>query len=329
MNRQRVLIASVVLIFSLGAASCNNDSQDVNGIIKAFGLVEARSFTIVSTLSVAIDVVHVDQGDEVEVNQELIHLRDTVFVYLHEQAQSGIKAAGARLKALEEMPTEEDIENGLARVSISEAELEEAIAAAELLESFYSPQNPPDTELHAAESAVAIAEAGVNLANAQLDQIMAGSLDGERRMAEALLREAEAQLRLVERQIEDLTLTSPQSGIVYEIFVNEGELVAPGAPIARILDPTYLTVKVYVPEIQVAVLRIGTSVEVTTDAYPEEVFNGLLLRIADEAQFTPTLVLTEEERVKLVFEVEILIEEGLDKLKSGMPVDVVIHMPDI
>ena len=272
--------------------------------------------------------MQVDQGDEVEANQELIHLRDTVFVYLHEQAQSGVKAAGASLKALEEMPTEEDIENGLEMVSISEAELEEAIAAVELLESFYSPQNPPDTEFHAGESAVAIAEAGVNLANAQLDQIMAGPLDGERRMAEALLREAEAQLRLVERQMEDLTLTSPQSGIVYEIFVNEGEIVAPGAPIARILDPTYLTVKVYVPEIQVAVLRIGTSVEVTTDAYPEEVFNGSLLRIADKAQFTPTLVLTEEERVKLVFEVEILIEEGLDKLKPGMPVDVVIQMPD-
>ncbi len=280
---------------------------------------------ISSTLGVAIDVVQVDQGDEVEANQELIHLRDTVFVYLHEQAQSGVKAAGASLKALEEMPTEEDIENGLAMVSISEAELEEAIAAVELLESFYSPQNPPDTEFHAGESAVAIAEAGVNLANAQLDQIMAGPLDGERRMAEALLREAEAQLRLVERQMEDLTLTSPQSGIVYEIFVNEGEIVAPGAPIARILDPTYLTVKVYVPEIQVAVLRIGTSVEVTTDAYPEEVFNGSLLRIADKAQFTPTLVLTEEERVKLVFEVEILIEEGLDKLKPGMPVDVKIQ----
>ena len=280
---------------------------------------------ISSTLGVAIDVVQVDQGDEVEANQELIHLRDTVFVYLREQAQSGVKAAGASLKALEEMPTEEDIENGLAMVSISEAELEEAIAAVELLESFYSPQNPPDTEFHAGESAVAIAEAGVNLANAQLDQIMAGPLDGERRMAEALLREAEAQLRLVERQMEDLTLTSPQSGIVYEIFVNEGEIVAPGAPIARILDPTYLTVKVYVPEIQVAVLRIGTSVEVTTDAYPEEVFNGVLLRIADKAQFTPTLVLTEEERVKLVFEVEILIEEGLDKLKPGMPVDVKIQ----
>ena len=280
---------------------------------------------ISSTLGVAIDVVQVDQGDEVEANQELIHLRDTVFVYLREQAQSGVKAAGASLKALEEMPTEEDIENGLAMVSISEAELEEAIAAVELLESFYSPQNPPDTEFHAGESAVAIAEAGVNLANAQLDQIMAGPLDGERRMAEALLREAEAQLRLVERQMEDLTLTSPQSGIVYEIFVNEGEIVAPGAPIARILDPTYLTVKVYVPEIQVAVLRIGTSVEVTTDAYPDEVFNGSFLRIADKAQFTPTLVLTEEERVKLVFEVEILIEEGLDKLKPGMPVDVKIQ----
>jgi HlyD family secretion protein len=144
-------------------------------------------------------------------------------------------------------------------------------------------------------------------------------------MAQALLREAEAQLRLVERQFEELSVKSPTSGLVEEILVSRGETVTAGSPVARVLDPSVMTVKVYIPEVKVATLRIGDLVEVSADAYPEEEFSGAVLRIADEAQFTPTLVLTEEERVKLVFEVEIIIEEGLDKLKPGMPVDVMIQ----
>jgi HlyD family secretion protein len=325
MNRKQVLIAVAFLILSLTASGCNNDAQDVEGTIRASGFVEGRSYRIISTLSGTIDLVLVEQGDQVGADQELIYLDDATYLHVQDQVQAGVDAAEAGLNAIEEKPSEEEIERGQAVVSISEAELEGAAAALELLKSIYSPQDPPDAELHAAESAVSIAEAGVDLAKAQLSQIRAGPLDGERRMAEALLSEAEAQLRLVERQLEDLSFKSPISGIVQEILASEGETVTPGALVARVIDPTVMTVKVYVPEAQVATLRIGDTVEVSADAYPEEVFSGSVLRIADEAQFTPTLVLTEEERVKLVFEVEILIEDGLDKLKPGMPVDVVIQ----
>lgn len=325
MNRKQILIASAFLILSLTAAGCNDDAQDVEGILRASGFVEGRSYTIISTLSGTIDLVLVDQGDQVQADQELFRLDDATYLHVQAQVQAGVDAAEAGLKALEEKPSAEEIERGQAMVSISDAELEGAIAALELLESIYSPQDPPEAELHAAESAVSVAEAGVDLAKAQLSQIRAGPLDGERRMAEALLRETEAQLKLVKRQLEDLSLKSPASGIVQEILVSEGETVTPGAQVARVLDPTFMTVKVYIPEAQVAILQIGGTVEISADAYPEEQFSGSVLRIADEAQFTPTLVLTEEERVKLVFEVEILIEDGLDKLKPGMPVDVVIQ----
>jgi HlyD family secretion protein len=325
MNRKQILIASFFLILLLTVAGCNDDTQDAESIIRASGFVEGRSYTIISTLSGTVDLVHVDQGDQVGVDEEIVHLDDSTYLSVHDQVQAGVDAAEAGLNAVEEKPLSEELERGQAAVSISEAELEGALAALELLKSIYSPQDPPDAELHTAESAVSIAEAGVNLAKAQLNQIRAGPRDSERRMAQALLREAEAQLRLVERQFEELSVKSPTSGLVEEILVSRGETVTAGSPVARVLDPSVMTVKVYIPEVKVATLRIGDLVEVSADAYPDEVFSGAVLRIADEAQFTPTLVLTEEERVKLVFEVEIIIEEGLDKLKPGMPVDVMIQ----
>lgn len=325
MKRKVIFVAFNILILLLTLPACTDDSQDGEGFIQASGFVEGRSYTIISTSGGTIDLVQVDQGDEVEVGQELFHLDDATLLYLKDQAQAGVDAAEAGLKVVEEMPSEEEYDRAQAMVSISEAEFEGAVAALDLLVSIYSPQDPPDAELHAAESAVSIAKAGVDLAKAQFNQIKAGPLDAERRMAEAFLNEAEAQLGLVKRQIEELSLRSPASGIAQEILAREGEAVAPGATIARVLDPAFMTVKVYVPEGQVAALQIGDDAKITADAYPEEEFAGSVLRIADKAQFTPTLVLTEEERVKLVFEVEVIIELGLEKLKPGMPVDVKIQ----
>jgi len=64
---------------------------------------------------------------------------------------------------------------------------------------------------------------------------------------------------------------------------------------------------------------------VTVDAYPGETFRGEVVRIASEAEFTPRNVLTEEERVNLVFAVEIALPNGDGRLKAGMPADVVIE----
>jgi HlyD family secretion protein len=289
------------------------------------GFVEGRSYNLVSTGAGTIGLVQAAQGDRVETGQELFRLDESTYLHLRDQAQAGVDAAEAELKAIEEKPSDEDLERGQAWVFIAESEWKSALAALDLLESSYAPLDPPDAELHRAQSAVSLSEAGVDLAKAQLNQIEAGPPEGQRRMAEAKLKEAQSRLKLIEWQLEELSLRAPASGIAEEVLVREGEIVTPGTPLARIMDPNILTVKVYVPEAQVASLKIGQKAEISADAYPGETFDGSVRWIADRAQFTPTLVLTEEERVKLVFEVEVLIEGGLDKLKAGMPVDVVIQ----
>lgn len=325
MNRIRVQFGLLVLLL-VTVVSCSGQTGATSGTINATGFVEGRSFTVISLYGGTVEAVLVDQGAEVTKDQELFKLDDTAFVQVLNQAQAGVDAAQAGVNVLIEQPQERDIDEAEALLAIAQAELDVATASVELLESIYSPIDPPDDEFHTAESAVAIAEAGVELTRASLNQIKAGPLEGEIRMAEASLREAGAQMRLVERQMEEFSLLAPTEGIVVELLVRMGETVAPGAPVARILDPMFTFVKVYVPEQQVALLKVGDSVKITADAYPDETFEGSLIRISDQAQFTPTLVLTEEERVKLVFEIEILIEDGVGKIKSGMPVDVEIQL---
>jgi HlyD family secretion protein len=133
-----------------------------------------------------------------------------------------------------------------------------------------------------------------------------------------------ANLQLVEHQLDELSLNAPVTGVVSQLMVKVGEVAAPGAPLVTVLDPSFLMLTVYVPEAQVAKVNVGDQVEIRVDAFPEEVFEGRVRYIADQAQFTPTEVQTQEERVKLVFAVEILIEDPVESLKPGMPADVII-----
>ena len=82
-----------------------------------------------------------------------------------------------------------------------------------------------------------------------------------------------------------------------------------------------LLAQVEVSEVDVVGVELGQQAEVYVDAYPNEVFEGVVTFIAHEAEFTPRNVQTQEERVNLVFAVKIKLENADHRLKPGMPAD--------
>ncbi len=84
---------------------------------------------------------------------------------------------------------------------------------------------------------------------------------------------------------------------------------------------------VYIPEDKYGQIQLGQSVTVTVDSFPDEVFQGQVIRIADEAEFTPRNVQTVEGRLATVYAVDILVPNSNLKLKPGMPADIVINVP--
>ena len=72
-------------------------------------------------------------------------------------------------------------------------------------------------------------------------------------------------------------------------------------------------------------VKVGQQAQVSTDAYPGRLFAGTVTHINDEAEFTPKNVQTQEERVKMVFRVEIALDNPDDALKPGMPADAVLQ----
>ncbi len=185
-----------------------------------------------------------------------------------------------------------------AKLAISKTRLENALL---MLDSFQ--RNDLSLEVEGARAALSSAEA-------QVEQALAGQ------------QQAQAALALLDLQLKKMEVLAPVDGVVMARNVQVGELAGAGMTVMTIgqLDQVRLTV--YVPEDAYGRVEIGQSVRVMVDSFPERVFNGTVLRVADEAEFTPRNVQTVEGRKATVYAVEIVIANPDGALKPGMPADV-------
>lgn len=192
------------------------------------------------------------------------------------------------------------------------------------LHQLYAERSHPQAAIANAQeamSAEAQLAARVRMAEVQVEALRAGLSDEEIRVVRTQVEQARAGLAALRRQREMLTLTAPISGTVAELLMVPGEVAAQGAALMRIADLDRLTLTVYVPETRLGGLQIGQDVEMRVDSFPDRTFGGEIVTIADQAEFTPRNVSTREERVNLVFAVEIAIDNAGYRLKPGMPAD--------
>lgn len=209
-------------------------------------------------------------------------------------------------------------------VNTAEAGLRGARATlADLLTMREDPQELA-AQVNAARAGYGEARAAVRQAQAQLDALRSGATPEEIRVAQAQVDQAQASLdRLLAEQAK-LTILAPVGGLVLERTIHEGELVGPGATILTLGDLDHVTLTVYVPQDQLGRIQVGQSVRVEVDSFPGEAFWGELVAIATEAEFTPRNVQTEEDRVNMVFAVDVSIPNPDHKLKPGVPADATI-----
>ncbi|HWN81245.1 MAG TPA: HlyD family efflux transporter periplasmic adaptor subunit, partial [Candidatus Udaeobacter sp.] len=139
----------------------------------------------------------------------------------------------------------------------------------------------------------------------------------------AQLAQAEAALRWIEADMENLRLASAFDGVVSVRHAEPGEVVTPGAPVLTVLDPEDRWVRIYIREDRIGAVQRGQAATITADTFPDKTYAGEVVFIASEAEFTPKTVQTSEERVKLVYAVKVRITgDPGHELKPGLPADV-------
>lgn len=130
----------------------------------------------------------------------------------------------------------------------------------------------------------------------------------------------ESKRATVNEQIKRCTVISPLSGTVIEKYSEAGEITAAGKPLVKIADLSVIKLKVYVSGAQLGKIKTGQACTVRTDKGEKgfSTFPGTISYISEKAEFTPKIIQTKEERVVLVYAVDIdVINDGT--LKSGMP----------
>jgi len=239
--------------------------------------------------------------------QEAIRARDVA------RAQLDVLLAGTR---------EERIR--LARSALVAAEAEADAArdalknATELYEDRLNARQRRDAAQAALESAVALEAA----ARAELDLLLDGYTDEAIENARGRLAEARGALKAAKVRRAYCNIVAPCSGTVTEEVAEPGEVVGAGVPIVVLTDLENIWLRAYLAFTELGKVKLGQTLRVATEAVPDREFEGKIIRISDEAEFTPKDVQTAEQRVRQVYWIKIGLGDADGLLKPGMPADV-------
>ncbi|MFP4337759.1 MAG: efflux RND transporter periplasmic adaptor subunit [Halothece sp.] len=238
-----------------------------------------------------------------------------------QQLQSQVESAQSRFELAEQRLNRNETllaEGAISQDRFDEVRSEYRNAQANLAEARQRLQQARNTDRPEIERL----EAEVSQARANLQQLQRGSRQEEIDRLEATVRSARGRLREAQIELEDTLVKAPFSGVVSQKYTTEGSFVTPTTSASSTAAATStsiiaiadgLEVLAKVPEIDVTSLQAGQTVEIIADAFPDQMFDGEIQLIAPEA--------VVEDNVTS-FEVRIELLSGLEKLRSGMNVDV-------
>ena len=191
---------------------------------------------------------------------------------------------------------------------------ERANKAYELLKEGYRKESIDTARSKLAEGRAALKQARDNLKKIEVTE-------REVEAAKAQVLSAEAALELAKIQLKHSELSAPFEGILVSRNIEPGEVVSPGQEVISLADLSKVDLKVFVAETEIGKVKPGQKVEVKIDTFPNKTYTGNVSFISPEGEFTPKIIQTHKERVKLVYLVKIAIPNPNLELKSGMPAD--------
>jgi HlyD family secretion protein len=159
-----------------------------------------------------------------------------------------------------------------------------------------------------------------------LDSTRAIQIAAEHRVNEAqnALTAAQHEFQLTQVNIDDNKLVAPRDGRIEYRLANIGEVLAAGGKVFTMLDTAYVYMDVYLPTLSADKVNVGADARILLDAFPDRPIPAKVSFLASQAQFTPKMVETKNDRDKLMFRVRIKIDSDLarahaEEVRSGLP----------
>lgn len=147
----------------------------------------------------------------------------------------------------------------------------------------------------------------------------------DKQASEALLNARKAELEKANWVIGQKIVKSPAPSIVYDTYYSEGELVNVGIPVVALLSPEKVRVVFFVSENLLSKMKFNDKIEIISDNYKNPI-KAAISFISSNAEFTPPVIYSQEERSRLVYRIEAIpqVKNILQPLHPGQPVSVVL-----
>lgn len=340
---RRVAIAFAVLVVVLGtllAVRLRMQRRSLHAPSGGSAQIEATQVDVASRLGARIERIHVNKGDAVKKDDPIVTLDCA-------DARAAVSELEARLRAALAQARAAELSSGAARgnrqvaASSKAAALAQAAALAaqrdatlrqsQRLEALASDValSSRDQTRSSAESLEQQVRAMQAQAAASGDQVFAAGATWRAStvQAEAARETAQAVAASLQRArllADECEVRAPRDGWIAELPHEAGELVAPGAVLARLIDLREVRATFYLPNAELAVVKTGAPVEAVADAYPGQHFAGRVRNVAFEAEFTPRNIQTRSDRDRLVYPIEVVLANQDGRLRVGMPVEIAL-----
>lgn len=299
-------------------------SVDESRQIELSGTVEAREIDLAFQVGGRIATLRVDEGDSVQIEQEVATLDAHDFELALSNAIAQAEAAQAALAALRAGTRIQELRVAEAQLAKAQADLDYIRVEFKRIADLVTKKLAAQDQLDQARQRQNVALAGVEQALQNLALLREGPRREDIDQAAATLRARQATAETARRQLEYTRLQSPVAGMVSVRLAEAGEIVSPGKTVLRIAELSRPWVRAYLNEKDLTRVRLGQAAQIRIDGLPGKVFEGRLSFISPTAEFTPKTVETHALRVDMVYRVKVQVDNPNGVLKLGQPADVVL-----
>jgi HlyD family secretion protein len=308
--------------------SSTSTSGDVRGatILNATGyIVAAHKTELASKVSGRVAWIGVEKGDRVKQGQPLVRLEDEEFRARLIEAQGQLNALKARLAALENGSRPEetarsqaeleqvraDLENARVTLNRTRSMVEQGILAQQTLDDAQARYNTQAARFASFEKSYALTRKGPRREEIEAMRAQVQQAEGTRAFAQS--------------QLENTVISAPISGVILERNVERGEFVTTGFAsdrgakgyVVSLADLGDLQVELDVNQNDFAKLGANQPAVVTTDAYPDRKYQGVIAEISPEAN-----------RQKATVQVKVKVLNPDEYLRPEMNASVAFHSAD-
>ncbi len=328
-NKKLILVAVVILLAAFGAYFffLKKSDEDPNRLF-ASGTIETIDADMSFLANGILMSRKVNEGDTVRRGDVIATLDKREAEARLRQSIAAVETARSKFADMSSGYRSEEIAEAEAQTAQFRAswknQKDEAERSKKLFEGGAISRQRLDRDITAAE----VASSQLSAAQKKLELVRGGFRKKSIDAAASQLKEAEAVVGAVSVVVSNHELISPMDGVVSKVYAEPGEMVPMGKPVLTLTSLERPRVKIYIPEYKIGRVMLGQKANIVVDSFPDKKFPAVVTFISPEAEFTPKTVQTAEERVKLVFAVEVTAETTEGLLKPGMPADVTIELSD-